>query len=257
MPSRNSSNLHISETTCIPASGPLAYAGAIQYLAVLAYPSRTEWPKRDKFVKAMKSRLLLGAVKSGYPKKQVKAEYRDEWRRKGGLRKFCAAANRAFDRIGTRRLPAVQMLRWILFHGFQIKLQFDSPEGMRLKNLILKIGYNGLPDMDGKRFSLNKAAEYYNCADGWLRSAENITNIKHRVWAESLPVLHLAAALEGEIKRIMENPPDLLHRPVLDYLILHPSWVPRVLEQAEMLRLFVTPLLAERGYQAIQLLPLS
>ena len=244
MPSPNSSTPHISETTLIPINEPLARAGAIAYLAILAYPSRAEWRHRDNFVKAAKAWLFWRAVKRGYPKNLIKAEFVDKWRKKFGRTKADAAIDRAYNRIASRQLPAAAMFRWIKFHGFQIKLQFNSSKGVRFKNLPLKLGYKGIPDQEGKRLSVNKAAEHYGGID-------EIVNVKHRVWAESLPVLHLAMALENEIRRFKDHPPDNLKRHPLDYLILDPSWLPKALKQAEMIRLFTMPYLASHGHQAI------
>ena len=248
MPKPNNSNLSISETTGIPVKGPLASMGAIAYFAVLAYPSRAEWPKRDKFVKGAKAWLLWRATKRGYPKKRIKAEYRNEWRKKGGPRKFDAVADRAFDRILKRRFPAAQMLLWNCFHGFKINLQFDSPKGVRLKTLTVELRYKGLPNQKRKRFNSYKAAEY-------LTGNSDSGNMRRLVWRESLPVLHLALALESEMYRAEKSPLNHLKLHPLDYLILDPSWLPRTLSQAEMLRLLMMKYFPKVGRGLIQLLP--
>ena len=248
MPSPNSSTLHISETTCIPVNDPFDRLGAIGYLAVLAYSSRSEWPLREKFARGMESWLFWQFVKAGYPKKQVKGKYRAEWRKKGGPRKFEAVATRAFDRIMTRRLPAAQMLLWVFPEELQIKWKFNSPKDGRPKILTVKLRCKEPSIPGGKRLTLNKAAEY-------LAGEHESSNIHRLVWRESFPVVHLALALGSELQRVNNNPIIYPNLHPFDYLIYNPSWLPRTLAQAERIRRAIPPRLSEGGHGLIQLLP--
>ena len=53
-----------AETIELPVSGGLAQLGAMGYLAILAYPKRTDIPRRRAFITAAKARLSKHTTES-------------------------------------------------------------------------------------------------------------------------------------------------------------------------------------------------
>ena len=192
------------EQTKIPVSGDLwqRAKGAAMYLAVLAYPAPEEWPKRDRFLKAAQAWILKSCPRGW-------AKHLRKWR----PRDVKAVMNHAFWRIDSRREKAANIA----------------------KNLIVSAAWSGqleslLPSSIREAFGAHSAAD-----------TELVANAMHRVWAESLPILHLAAAL----------PPDRTGRD----LISDPSWVAESLGTAESWERFIRPFLTRHGCAAIHLLP--
>src|ERR1700687_4933562 len=98
-----------AETTYIPTEGPLAQLGAAAYLAVLAYPNQSEWPKRDGFIEAVKAILLKSWVKApGVSTERTKRRcaVREEYRQ-FPPEDIWGKFNQVEKRIKMLRLPAM------------------------------------------------------------------------------------------------------------------------------------------------------
>jgi len=242
-------------------AGPLwlRQMGAAAYLAVLAYPAPKEWANRNAFMEAVKGWML-----KAQPKGWVKDVY---WKmRPRGIR---MAMDKGFWRIESRRLPAAEMLRVILvctlpFPGFKIpgpRTVNQAAEwiaGPRRKTR--KIHDEGAvtpwenetrcqPCKDRGKNSLamrmvDGTPMCVSCFRGKdprvLKTNRNrLGNIKHRVWAETLSVIHLAMAIPGG--------------PTWRNLIVDPSWVAKSLHNAEIYRRISAPFLGPR--KAIEVRP--
>jgi hypothetical protein len=208
--------------------------GAATYLAILAYPAPKEWRKREKFVDAVRVWLSKQIMEPHYPRLRMKEKYRHF---KPSQAKVIMG--HAFWRIGSRRLRAVQMLAGMVGEGWEhgsCKFLLADP-GDSMKE--------DIKNWDRAR-GIKKAAlwiagpggrtERINCPD---RSR----NIKQRIWAESLPVLHLASVLpSGANGR---------------GLILNPVWVSEALQKAELLREILLPLLRRSARVGIRILAAS
>lgn len=180
------------ETTDLPTKEPAAMLGAIGYLAVLAYPDRSEWNKRDEFVRAAKALLLQISIKRGYPRRKVPPEYR-----RYRSAKTDGVLGKGFRRIYDRRLIAALIAERTL-----PPFQFSIARLLR-----------GLVAGEERR---HKSLEIKSALD----------NRYHRIWAESLPVLHLTLVIVDELQKQSENPMRLIY---------NHSWLVRSLKEAEQL----------------------
>jgi hypothetical protein len=209
----------LDEETGIPIIGPpwLRRKGATMYLAVLAYPATKDWKKRDKFMKAVRAWML-----KAQPRRWVKSE--DKLR----PRDIRATMNRAFWRIDSRRLRAGEIALGLIGNATGQR----NPGLLAMRRLL-----GGRLDGFFPR-SVRQALGAVSAAD-----TDRIANAMHHVWAESLPVLHLAMALpSGQIGR---------------KLIIDPSWVAKSLHDAEFWRSFTHVFAIRHGCAAVQLLPSS
>ena len=248
------------EQTKIPVSGDLwqRAKGAAMYLAIVAYPAPEEWPKRDRFLKAAQAWILKSCPRGW-------AKHLRKWR----PRSIRMAMDKAFWRIESRRLPAAEMLRVILvctmpFPGFKIagprtvnqaaewiagprrktrKIHDEGPVTPRENETRCQ------PCKDRGKNSLamrmvDGTPMCVSCFRGKdprvLKMNRNrLGNIKHRVWAETLSVIHLAMAIPGG--------------PTWRNLIVDPSWVAKSLHNAEIYRRISAPFLGPR--KAIEVRP--
>ena len=146
--------------------------------------------------------------------------------------------DRAFWRIQSRRLRAVGMLSGLVVDGWQIgssKVLLADPGAMK----------EDIVNWDRAR-GLNKVAEWIagpGCEIERIKCPNRTWNIKQRVWAESLPVLHLASVLPGQANGRA--------------LILNPVWVSEALRMAELLRKILAPLLRRSARVGIRVLSAS
>jgi GNAT superfamily N-acetyltransferase len=150
----------LGEQTAVPVGGDLAQAqmGAAMYLAVLAYPAHSEWPKRDEFIEAVKALLVKRARRRGYPRKLINHKYR-----RFKNEHIDGILNRAFRRISRRRLPAGQMAFWIICGAMSKRTNITLN---KLSYWWATRVWPGFPDAEA-------------------------ADVKRRVWRETLPVLHL------------------------------------------------------------------
>lgn len=168
--------------------------GAAGYLVVLAYPDPSEWNNRDEFIRAVKALLLQISMKRGYPRKKVLPEYRPTRYRP---KKMEGVLGKGFRRIYDRRLIAA-LIAVRTFPPFQ----FSIVRSLR-----------GLVAGQEQRH-------------GWVEIKSALDNRYHRIWAESLPVLHLTIAVAAELQKQSENPMRLIY---------NHSWLVRSLKGAEQL----------------------
>lgn len=230
----------VTETTHIPVKGDKAHLGAIAYLAVLAYPERAEWPKRDKFVEAAKAWLCKQYMYRRERKRaatNILPKYRSfKWEKIDGTLK------QAFYRIEAWRLPAAMMADWVIL------------EGKRVGPFVIRVR-----DSDRKYFtpaSLNRAAERVGELLASQRQLQHArrgkefgwerTSVMHRVWASTKPVLHLALAFPSRKGKKIDP----------FRLVVDPSWLAQALVQAEATRLILPQLIP--GFKiekSIRLLP--
>lgn len=203
----------LGEQTAIPVGGHLAQMGAAAYLAVLAYPSRSEWGERDKFVKAVKSLLIKRAMRRGYPRKQIQEQYR-EFRNK----QIYQTLNRAFRRLLRLRMPAGMAANWILIDGVRL-----GPAVLPGK---IPLGVITLHAPKSPRRAMQAIQKKIEERDRAQREEDSsLANLHHRVWASSLPVLHLAMPIAERLNS-QDNPMRLIY---------DPSWVGSALRNAEFL----------------------
>ncbi len=176
-----------AEVTDIPIGGVPAHLGAIGYLAVLAYPSREDWGKRDKLVDAAKAWLMKDYyIRHGGDRTRIKVKYRT-----ARPRDYYSTLDQAFYRIQAWRLPAAMMARWIMLHGLRVgPLVFEMHDPKR-KWWAMK-GVNAAAERMAYLLDAQRSEwQHYRSRTevGWEHS-----NILHRVWASTLPVQHLALA---------------------------------------------------------------
>ena len=233
------------ETTAIPVTGVEAHLGAMAYFAVLAYPTREEWPKRDEFVETAKALLSKKYIARGGDRRKILRKY-------SGMKneKIDGTLSRAFYRIQALRLPAAQMAYWKIIHNTRFGPFIRGTHSTVLKFKAPQEGEWAITFAEEypswEPTSLNECAKLMafqleNARRDWkwhnhrdvapLAQNPNITfepaskNVLHRVWKATMPVLHLAMAFP---KR--QEEPDVIR------LIHDPSWLPSTLRYAEEIR---------------------
>jgi hypothetical protein len=205
----------LGEQTAVPVGGDLARAqmGAAMYLAVLAYPAHSEWPKRDQFIEAVKAGLLKEARRRGYPGKQIQKRYR-EFREK----RINQILDRAYRRILRWRMPAGMAANWMLMDGARFGPAV-LPGNIPVRAIILHAP-------NSPRRAMQEIRKKVEQRDGAHREEDSaLANLHHRVWANSLPVLHLVMPIAQRLNS--EDDPTKL--------IYDPSWVGGALRYAELL----------------------
>ena len=208
-------------------SGPIG--GVLWYYAALAYPKRDERQKRRKFVEAMMAmRFKEFAVQFGSRKKIPR--YFSRFKRE----KMLGGMNLGSKRI-ERRIRAGVMGWCICLNEKSYPYSAPTPDG---KLGVVLHGPNTVKAVIRAYVESRHAGP--NPVFVALESA--LANAAHRIWAESLPVLHIAMANPITIKIVeaqANNAPlddgqvardlfDSIHKPV---------WLRNSLEDAEVLRL--------------------
>lgn len=233
------------ETTAIPTLGKDAHLGAIAFLAVLAYPGRTdwEWEQRDAFVQAAKVLLLKAAIKKGYPRKGILPQYRSF-----KPEKMDGLLHKGFRRILHRRVPAGMAAGWLTLHGVAFgPLRIPSKEilgGIPVGSMTIRAPNNVSRAMRAILRMLEKR-------DGTSLEPESaLANLHHRVWAETLPVLHLASVVAYKVNELAAEGKE-------KQLLFEPFWVPSAVFHAEALRVGILPakIPSFEANRAVQLVP--
>ncbi len=223
------------EVTAIPTQGKDAHLGAIAYLAVLAYPDRKEWSKRDGFMKASKALLLKAAIKKGYPRKKIPREY-------SGFKKDAikGTLRQGFRRINDRRMYAAEMARGMLFHNLRVgpfQIETDMPSLNRATIAVAKA--SGRTSADRKGWAGKFNPDRYPRLDlekcSMLAKEPPPRTVRRRVWKETLPVLHFAMALLQRWKQLLAD--DMSETS----LFWDPAWLPQAVFIAEPLRIGILP----------------
>jgi len=255
------------EVTSIPVTGVGAHVGAMAYFAVLAYPNRDGWSKRDKLVDALKAWLSKAYIAKGGDRRKILRKYK---RLKNEA--IEGTLSLAFYRIQALRLPAARMAYWKLIHGQIVGsvvkgtrstvLRLRAPKESEWANKFAEEYPSWEPT------SLNECArlmafELENARRAWgwhdhkdaapLSQNPDITiesaskNVLKRVWKATMPVLHLAMAFPKK-----QEHPDILG------LIHDPSWLPSTLRYAEGLRRMLPQFIHRYDSEkAIRLLPIT
>jgi hypothetical protein len=170
-----------AETRFIPTEGINAYHGASVFLAVIAYPERSEWPKRKEFVTAARAFGLKDYIAHGGNRKMILPKFR---RLKN--EKIAGILSKAVRRMAAR-LSAASMAMCMILDGAKIPFEESlpgKPVGVVLRgpNSVFKAANALLRDREAHQ-------------GVYLEPHSGAANILHRRWVSSLPVLHLALAL--------------------------------------------------------------
>ncbi len=195
-------------------------ASAIYFFATLAYPAATEvdGDNRVRFSKALASYFVQAVVnqRAGLPHELVRF-------RRDHIRK---AFNRAGRRID-RRLGATYIFRCITTPPLPWKFTLPlSPAPMPLAPVghALRDKFADLDDLfDAQAGSRATAGEE---VDQGKQS-----NLRRVIWAESMPVLHLALALDDLLDERREALAAFDNKVI--GLIADPSWLPGAVDTAQ------------------------
>jgi hypothetical protein len=228
--------------------------GALKYYSVLAYPNRTEMAKRDSFFSALVARQLKEFTEID-PKlrKEIPGRFRSIKNEK-----IDGAMRRGFGRL-LRRIRAGTAGWCLVFNGNPMLFDAPMPEG--------RVGFI----FQGPN-TVNEVMRVL-VGDAPGDPKEAVANAAHRIWAESLPVLHLAMRNPVTIKIVEDNvnkEKNIVSSEINQQLLnstYEAGWLAGTLTQAEKLRLALAGLLKTdpndhlgRGFRvenAIRLVPLE
>jgi hypothetical protein len=205
-----------------------ARCGVILYYAFLAYPHSAEKERRLAFARALEAFRYKNC---GAKRVAIPATYR-----KLKSEKVMDAMNMGFRRIALRRMNAAQIAHILCFNEQEIPNPDPKPGGPDRVILHIEDGQKKLVD------TLNKAAgtyvEYAASRGRHLENESALANVKHRYWADSLPVLHLATALWHELPCWEQACTSAaVMKQVLRWGIWNIDWLERALAFAEGWRL--------------------
>ena len=238
------------EIIAIPTEGRSVLTGAMSYVAILAYPGRQEWPLRAAFFDASRAWYLKRAIKRGYPRKNVLRSYTSVTNKKIDQTLF-----KGFSRIQKRRVPAAMAANAIILDGvsfgpFNFPIE-GVPGGIPVGGMTINSPNN-----------VNRAMRYImrmiEKRDGISRDEKSLLdNIYHRVWADTLPVLHLAMPVAERMNELFKEENEIR-------LFSDPSWLPLAIFYAEFYLAGILPKKIpydpkkDQGFnpnQAVQLFP--
>jgi len=222
-----------------------AWCGVALYYAILAYPHPSDRERRVKFAKALEAWRFK---KCGAKRKAVPLFYR-------ALKseKVSDTMDMGFRRIALRRLSAAQIGHILCLDGLPVPYENPrpgGPVGVILRTNVKTVGA-----------AVNLYIEYRQERGRHVEQDSARANVEHRVWADSLPVLHLAIALWQELPKWEEacKSPPLL-RQVLLWGIWTTRWLRPALTYAEGLRLspyFHQHIPSFRPEKAVRLVPIE
>jgi hypothetical protein len=220
----------VGEQTGIPVAGPLwlRQMGAAAYLAVLAYPGRDEWPKRDQFIEGVKARFVKEARRRGCPKQRIPQKYRSF-----SNRRIDQILRRTFHRLWVWRAPAGLAGNWMMVAGSRFGPYTFKVSLRRLRTATFvrsSAKYLGPETTDVTRLSpfraMQEIVKQIDEAKGMHREElPALENARRRVWTNSLPVLHLTMPIAYRLST-EDNPMKFIY---------DPSWVAPALRNAECL----------------------
>lgn len=209
----------IIETSLIECRGDLAMIGALQLLAVVAYPR--DWSKRDKFMMAV-GREGVTQWKRRHKVKRTPASHRAAVVMPA--EDAAAAVDRGLELIGYRILAA-SAYGWA---GFMRGLTLVSREDMENCGFYRE-HYRRIPP------SFTRALVKFGAVDG----VSDSTIWRH--WKDTSPVLHLACVVQQAMQR---------HTSLFALLESAPCWLQAGLVRAENLRRSMT--VGSREHPAIR-----
>ena len=194
-----------TETSVIPVEGNHAHLGAAKYLSVIAYPIREEWSDRNKFVEACIAYSSKLYVRRGGDRRKIKQKYLQ-----ARPRDIDSRIRMGIERIRKLRLPAAWIAIRIMLRCVEGPIWCSGPENIAQ-------GVKMMQDFIGK--PNNK------------RDAE-LCSFYNRMWAESLPVIHLAVPIHWKFLELLAEGKEL-------QMIADPSWLPSAMRNAEALREYI------------------
>jgi hypothetical protein len=222
--SRETAN-EAAEVRYVCAKGPCVYDGVLSLYAMVAYPSRKEWDRRTDFVRALRALEFKKLLAQGRDRTTVPPAYRQFKNEK-----ILGQLNRGFRRIGWR-LSAGSMAYSMIFSGARIPFDVPATDGRLGIQIDAPSTVNRAAEMLLADMAIRKKVPLHI----YERSGASQPNIKHRIWASSLPVLHLAVVLHQNVGVIMNASNAQLH----DALILltqKQKWFGPALVMAERCR---------------------
>jgi len=207
-------------------SGP--FGGVLLYYAILAYPDRSERQKRREFVEALVAMRFREFAVQGASRKDIPPYYRSFKREK-----MLSRVNLGWKRV-ERRIHAGIMGWCIYLNEKQYRYPTPRPDGkvgiiLRGPNTVNKVVRAFVASRQGGSDPVHLAVE------------PALANVTHRVWAESLPVLHIAMENPITIKiveaQVWTGPPSgkQIAKDLFDS-IHEPRWLRETLEDAENLK---------------------
>ncbi|PCJ72020.1 MAG: hypothetical protein COA62_05570 [Rhodobiaceae bacterium] len=207
--------------------------------AVIAYPERSDIPKRNNLVAAGKAWLTKAYIRNGGDRSKTVPRFRQT-----PNQQIDGQLNMAFGRIYKRRIRAALIADQIIMREFGFG--GDTLESARFTLVD--------PDGRGWRFSPTEQDPTQRATvtsvirdfSHQLGGAENTSNTMHRVWAESLPILHLAMQLKVEMSK--PYPGDGTRHKLLS-LLVNPDWISDALWEAERRRIMVCAMMLKIGPQ--------
>ena len=206
-------------------SGPMA--GVLMYYAVLAYPKCGEQPKRRSLIRAMGAMRFREFAIQGASWNDIPVAYRRFKREK-----ILTSTNLGWKRI-ERRIHAGVMGWCIYLNGKHLRYSAPTPEG---KIGLFLQGPHTVSEV------IRTFIEQRHASDGvHLAPEAAFANVAHRVWAESLPVLHVAMLNPVTIKIIEAqiNKEPITPKQVAEefFASIHePAWLRKALEDGEYLK---------------------
>jgi hypothetical protein len=207
-------------------SGPIG--GVLLYYAILAYPNRSDRQKRREFVEALAAMRFKEFAVQGASRKDIPPYYRSFKREK-----MLSRMNLGWKRVD-RRIHAGIMGWCIYLNEKQYCYPTPTPDGkvgivLRGPNTVNKAVRAFVASRQGGSDPVHLALE------------PALANVAHRVWAESLPVLHIAMENPITIKiveaQVRTGPPSAkqIAKDLFDS-IHEPCWLREALEDAENLK---------------------
>lgn len=218
-----------SETIHLPTRGKDAHLGAVHFLAVLAYPLKSQTAKRDLFIETAKAWLLRERLPCPgcHEKNLLKIPKRTIY----GSGPLSAAERRILQKLSQGRwlcfMMALAQVRKRKVNGHR-DIALDQWLGRPAPELV---DDGPVFKIDGKEPSLRRIA--LNMAKG---SEGEAANIRGRQWRECRPIYHMIMALQQHIARKSEYD-DILK------LMANPAWLAPVLEHAEGIRSVSIPMM--------------
>jgi hypothetical protein len=216
-----------SAAETIPINVQDPRVGVFVYYAVLAYPKKDELAKRRALVDAMRVMRVKGFAHQIGGRKNIPPAYTSFKNEK-----IYGAMRRGAKRLARRFMAGTAA--WSIVLNEQ-RFRFDAP---------LPNGQVGRV-LSGSK-SVNKAMSALVKQQGNTREfgdSEAVRNITQRVWAESLPVLHLAMHNPIVVRTVEEQVNSGVIAPRLELSralfgsIYEPEWLSKALGDAEELRL--------------------
>ena len=207
-------------------SGPPA--SVLLYYAVLAYPNRRESQKRRGFVEALAAMRFREFLVNGAKREDIPLHYRRYKREK-----MLSRTTLGWKRV-ERRIHAGIMGWCIFLNGRHHRYATPTPDG--------KVGvFLRGPNTVNEVVRAFVASRQSGADPVHLALEPALANVAHRIWADSLPVLHIAMENPVTIKiveaQVQTGPPTgkEIASDIFDS-VHDPSWLRQAIEDADNLK---------------------